>query len=95
MATIRRRARDKDGNAIEPMTLGNMRQHRIERVEVYCVRPECGYAKSVAVSDWPDHVAVPDVGLRIACPRCGAGELDSRPDWSWFKAPGRGSPEER
>jgi hypothetical protein len=71
------------------MTLGNMRQHGIERVEVVCVAAECGYSKSVPVSTWPAEVAVPDVGLRIKCPKCGAAELDSRPDWSRFKASGR------
>ena len=90
MAIIKRRARDKDGNAIEPMTLGNMRQHGIERVEVSCATAECGYTKSVAVSTWPAEVAVPDVGLRLKCPKCGAPELDSRPDWSGFKSAVRG-----
>jgi hypothetical protein len=90
VSAIKRRARDKDGNAIEPMTLGNMREHGIERVEVSCARPDCGYAKSVTVSEWPDDFPVPDVGARIPCPRCGAPELDSRPDWTGFKAAGRG-----
>jgi hypothetical protein len=33
----------KDGNVIEPMTLGGMRRFGIERVEVNCVVPNCGY----------------------------------------------------
>ncbi len=57
MTCIKRRARDKDGNAIAPMTLGNMRQHGIERVEVSCAVAGCGYTKSVAVSTWPAEVA--------------------------------------
>jgi hypothetical protein len=72
------------------MTLGNMRSHGIERVEVTCAVAGCGYTKSVAVSTWPAEAFVPDVGSRLRCPKCGAPELDSRPDWSWFKAPGRG-----
>jgi len=90
MTRISRRSRDKDGNVIEPMTLGNLRGMGVTRVEVSCVVPTCGYTKSVAVSEWPDDVAVPDVGLRLRCPRCNAPELDSRPDWTGFKAPGMG-----
>ena len=90
MSAIKRRARDKDGNAIEPMRLGNMREHGIERVEVTCVAAECGYSKSIAVSTWPDAFPVPDVGARLKCPKCGAPELDSRPDWTGFKSAGRG-----
>jgi hypothetical protein len=51
---IKRRARDKDGNVIEPMTLGALRRLGIERVEVNCVAPNCGYEKSLTVSNWPD-----------------------------------------
>lgn len=88
---IKRRAHDKDGNPIQPMTIGAMRKHGIERVEVSCVVPNCGYSKSVGVSAWPSDFPVPDIGLRFRCPRCDAPELDSRPDWVDFKAAGRGA----
>ncbi len=68
------------------MTLGNMRQHGIERVELTCAAVECGFSRSVAVTTWPDSYPVPDVGLRIACPKCGAPEVESRPDWSGYQA---------
>jgi hypothetical protein len=43
MTSIKRRARDKDGHAIEPM----MRSHGIKRLEVMCAVAGCGYAKSL------------------------------------------------
>ena len=89
MTRIKRRARDKDGNAIKPMTLGNMGQHGMERVEVACVADECSYSRSVSVTRWPDEFPVPDIGARLTCPRCGAPEVDSRPDWTGFKLAGR------
>jgi hypothetical protein len=66
MSAIKRRARDKDGNAIEPMTLGNMRSHGIERVEVSCTRPDCGYAKSHRRIDLAGRL--PGSGYRSALP---------------------------
>lgn len=90
MAKIQRRARNKDGSVIEPMTLASMRDHGLNRVEVTCVAVGCGYRKSVGVKDWPNDFPVPDVGLRLKCPQCGAPELDSRPDWNGFRAAGMG-----
>ena len=85
---IRHRARDANGQPIEPMTLGNMRALGLTRVVVSCAVEGCGYEKAVGVSEWPDTAYVPDVGLRLKCPKCGAPELDSRPDWTERK--GRG-----
>lgn len=81
MSRINRRARDAEGRTIAPMTLGNMRALNVDRVTLCCVETGCGWSKSVGLSEWPDDVAVPDVGLRVPCPRCGAPETDSRPDW--------------
>ena len=83
---IRRRARDANGQTIEPMTLGNMRTLGLTCVVVTCVAEGCGDEKAVGVSGWPDTAYVPDVGLRLKCPKCGALELDSRPDWTERKS---------
>ena len=83
---IGRRARDANGQPIEPMSLGNMRALGLTRVLVWCVAEGCGYEKAVAVSEWPDAAYVPDVGRRLKCPKCGATELDRRPDWAERKA---------
>lgn len=81
MPRISRRARDADGRTIEPMTLGNMREVGVDRVLLSCVAVQCGWSGSHGVSQWPDDFPVPDVGARIPCPKCGAREVDSRPDW--------------
>ena len=51
--------------------LGALRRLGLERLEVSCVAPNCGYEKSVTVSNWPDDIPVPDVGARLTCPKCG------------------------
>lgn len=64
-----------------PLTLGNMRELGGERVTLSCVETGCGWNGSRGVTQWPDAFFVPDIGIALACPRCGAEGLDSRPDW--------------
>ncbi len=92
-APIRRRYRDRDGNVIPPMTLGNMRQNGATRVMAYCCCGGCNWSKSFGVSDWPDDYPVPDIGLRLTCPACGCTAIETRPDWSDKPTPGATKPQ--
>jgi hypothetical protein len=65
--------------AIEPMTLGNMRELDVRSLAVYCRR--CHHQAVLSADRWPDHVAVSSFGPRMACTRCGIIDADARPNW--------------
>ena len=44
MATINRRARDREGRPLPPMTLGNMRQNGVKEATLYINQVPCSYA---------------------------------------------------
>src|SRR3712207_6916888 len=71
-----RRAYDKNGCEIAPLTLGNMRALRVRSIEVTCNR--YGHEATVNCDHWPDELAVPDVVLYLRCSQCGSKDLRSR-----------------
>ncbi len=77
-----RRAYDKDGNEIKPMSLQVMREHGARSVVAICLNHRCGRLAIVNVEGWPDDMAVPDVGLRLRCSECGGKDIKTIPDWS-------------
>ncbi len=81
-----RRAYDRNGAEIPPMTLGNMRAHGIRSIDAYCQSIGCGHAATIVVDGLPDGLPVPDVGLRLRCLRCGGRAIHTRPNWAELKA---------
>ena len=75
-----RRAYDREGREIEPMTLGNMREHRVRAVEATC--ETCKHEAVINVDALPDELYVPDVALKLRCSSCGSRKIVVRPDWS-------------
>lgn len=77
-----RRAYEKDGTEIEPGRIGDMiARDGITRVWVFCPAP-CWHRSLLDVSDWPGGMAVPDIGLRLRCSKCGShGKATIMPDW--------------
>lgn len=77
-----RRAYDKDGTETEPGRIGDMvAREGITRVRVFCPAP-CWHSSTLDVSDWPGELAIPDIGLRLRCSKCGRhGRATIMPDW--------------
>jgi hypothetical protein len=72
------------GREIEPMSLGNMREHGVRSVEA--TYEDCKHEARVNVDAIPDGVPVPDVALRLRCSACGSKNITTRPDWTQHKA---------
>jgi hypothetical protein len=64
---------------IEPMTPGNMRDLGARSLDVSCWN--CHHRAVLSADSWPDHVAVPTFGPRMACTGCGIVGADARPNW--------------
>jgi hypothetical protein len=64
------------------MTIGNMREWGIEHVVAYCRRIGCGHHVIVNAKGLPEDLAVPDVGLRTRCSKCGSRNVQTRPNWA-------------
>jgi ribosomal protein L44E len=83
-----RRAYEKDGSEIPPMTLVNMRENGTRSIEATCT--ECQHAATMNVDHLDGAVPVPDVALalRLRCSSCGARAegIYIRPNWSERKA---------
>ena len=62
--------------AIEPMTLGNMRANGVRSLDVCCWL--CHHRAILSADRWPDHVPVPTFGPRMVCTRCGIVGADVR-----------------
>jgi hypothetical protein len=61
------------------MTLGNMRANGVRSIAVSCL--QCHHEAVLSADRWPDHMAVPTLGRRMACTRCGIIGADARPNW--------------
>jgi hypothetical protein len=80
---ISRRARDREGKIIEPMTLANMRENGVGGVgSVVATCAKCRHEGVLDVQRWPADTPVPDVGLKLRCSACGGRDIDTRPNWS-------------
>ena len=72
-----RRAYDREGQEIEPMSLGNMRQHRVRSVDATC--EACRHEAAINVDSLADHIYVPDVASRRAALRAARRKLSCVP----------------
>ena len=84
-----RRAYDREGREIEPMTLGNMREHGVRAVGATC--EACHHEAVVNVDGLPNGVYVPDIALKLRCSSCGSKKTVVRPDWTQHKPHGKAS----
>ena len=75
---ISRRARDREGKIIEPMTLANMRDNGVRSISATC--ETCQHEAVLNADGWPADTPVPDVaipplprlnGETVACPKRG------------------------
>src|SRR5262249_36880017 len=64
------------------MTLGNMREHGVHSLAVYCGALWCHHQAVLDVSAFADDVAVPAFGPRMVCTVCGAIGAEARPNWN-------------
>ncbi len=89
-----RRAYDRNGREIPPMTLATMREHGVRSVAAEGQKIGCGHAGSVNVDHLPGDFPVPDVALRLRCSACGSPNVKIILDWrsgSWARESGSGS----
>ena len=67
---------------MEPMTLGNMRANGVRSLIVHCSNVQCRHEAIVNVDALPANAAVPVLGLRMRCDRCGRRGADVMPNWN-------------
>jgi hypothetical protein len=71
-----------------PMTLGDMRENGVRTLDAWCLGRDCHHHRTLDVDAMPDDVAVPSIGPRLRCERCGRLGADARPNWSEYRAAG-------
>jgi hypothetical protein len=76
---VQRRARDRDGSIIQPMTLANMRENGVRSISAMC--ETCQHEAVLNADSWPADIPVPDIGLKLRCSACGGREIGTRPNW--------------
>ena len=76
---VQRRARDRDGSIIQPMTLANMRENGVRSISATC--ETCQHEAVLNADRWPADMPVPDIGLKLRCSACGGREIATRPNW--------------
>jgi hypothetical protein len=62
---VQRRARDRDGSIIPPITLANMRENGVCSILATC--ETCQHEAVLSVHKWPADMPVPDIGLKLRC----------------------------
>ena len=67
---------------MQPMTLGNMRANGVRSLVVHCSNVTCRHEAIVSVDKLGDDLAVPSLGLRMRCERCGLRGADVMPNWN-------------
>jgi hypothetical protein len=73
-----RRAPDRYGKIIEPMTLANIRENGVHSVVATCAT--CEHEAILDVDHWPADMPVPDVGMRLRCSACGGRDIETSPN---------------
>jgi len=73
-----------------PMTLGNMPENGVRSLDARCLGRDCHHHRVLDVSAMADDFALPSIGPRLRCERCGHLGADAPPNWSEYRAPGMG-----
>jgi hypothetical protein len=63
------------------MTLGNMRELGVHRLIATCLNDACRHTALIEVSGYPAETEVPSFQRRAKCGKCGAKQVDVRPNW--------------
>ena len=63
-----------------------MRSIGVTKISAHC---KCGHEASIDVSELPGDLVVPELRLRLRCSKCGERPMETRPDWTNYKAAGR------
>jgi hypothetical protein len=71
-----RRAYDKAGNEIPPVTIAHLTAEGCKTVAAFC--DDCGHEAIVDVSGFPDDFPIPDVALKLRCSACGSRQIRVR-----------------
>jgi hypothetical protein len=68
-----------------PMTLGNMRALRVQRLIASCLNDACRHTALIDVSSYPAETDVPYFARKVMCAKCGSkgNKIDVRPNWSF------------
>ena len=65
-----------------PTTLGDIREHGVRRLLVYCTRGLYCYHSAIIHADrWPDQTVLLDLNPRLVCTKCGIIGGQIRPNW--------------
>ncbi len=64
-----------------PMTLGQMYKLGVKRLLVTCLNDTCRHTALVDVSSYPAGTAIPSLGARMHCHKCGGERIDVGPNW--------------
>ena len=73
-----------------PMTLRDTRENGIRTLDAWCLGRDCHHHSVLDVSAMADDFALPSIGPRLRCKRCGHLGADAPPNWSEYRAPGMG-----
>ena len=73
-----RRADNKDGNEILPLTLAAIREHGVRSILVWC--NACNHDASFNADHLPDDLPVRDVALRMHCEQCSSKNIVTFPE---------------
>jgi hypothetical protein len=63
-----------------PMDLANMRQNGVRSLLASCL--DCYHDATLNVDHLPGHLAVPSIGNRMTCTKCGSKRVTVRPAWA-------------
>ncbi|MGE0231178.1 MAG: hypothetical protein AB7S46_05285 [Flavobacteriaceae bacterium] len=70
------------------MTIGNMREHGVRRLDIQC--RECHHRVIRSADGLSDDIEIPAYGARLRCSACGSRNIDCRPNWMEHVAHGNG-----
>jgi hypothetical protein len=70
-----RRAYDKYGNEIPPVTVGQSLAEGYRTVMAYCEAHNCSHGAQVPLNGWPADLPVPDMALKLRCSQCGSRRI--------------------
>jgi hypothetical protein len=63
-------------------TLGDIREHGVRRLRVYCTTGlYCHHSAVIDADRWPDETVLLDLNRKLACTKCGIIGGQVRPKW--------------
>jgi hypothetical protein len=65
-----------------------MRSNDMRKLDAWCTARDCYHHTVVSVDHMSDDAAVPSIGPRLRCLRCGHRGADARPNWTEHRQAG-------